>query len=298
MREGTATVPYDVAASIVTFETDAAQLQGLVARLLAARLRVAVTVVDNSPDDRLRAAAETAGAAYHHMENNAGYGAGHNVALARMLDRARYLLVVYPDIAFAPGTLEALVEFLDRHPEAGQLMPAVVHPDGSEQRLTKQLPTPADLFLRRFLGPAARRLRPRYEMRHLDMRVPRQVPSLSGCFMLMRASVLAGVGLFDERYFLYMEDVDLCRRIGEVSDTVFFPGATVVHGYQKGSYRNLALFRRHMLSALQYFQKWGWFRDPRRRAQNRRTAEVGDPGGAAAAAAAAAAADADAERGP
>ena len=74
--------------------------------------------------------------------------------------------------------------------------------------------------------------------------------------MLVRTSVLQQTGLFDERYFLYMEDVDLCRRIGEVSKTVYFPEVTVFHEYQKGSYRNWLLMKYHVESAWKYFSKW------------------------------------------
>jgi GT2 family glycosyltransferase len=90
------------------------------------------------------------------------------------------------------------------------------------------------------------------------------VPFLSGSFMFMRASILAEVKGFDERFFLYCEDLDLCRRIGEISRTVYFPGAKIYHGYQKASYLNTKLMLIHSFSAIKYFNKWGWIFDKKR----------------------------------
>ena len=95
-----------------------------------------------------------------------------------------------------------------------------------------------------------------------------EVPSLSGCFMFMRCSVLKQVGGFDERYFMYAEDLDLCRRIGEVSKTIFYPKVSIIHEYGKGSYKNKKLLKYHIISVIKYFNKWGWFWDSKRRYKN------------------------------
>ena len=260
-----------VAVSLVTYGTDANELATLLRCLNSTPIKISVTVVDNSPKDNLRGIAEQAGAFYVYPGVNLGFGAAHNVALRRSLQQARYQLVVNPDIVMDSTVIPALCRFMEAHPEVGQTMPAIHYPDGSEQRLTKRLPTPANLFLRRFL-PGARTLFDstwqRYEMRDVDLSRACEVPCLSGCFMFMRSTVLEKVGLFDERYFMYMEDVDLCRRIGEVSQTVFYPETSVVHAYSKGSYRSRRLFGLHFVSAVRYFTKWGWLFDRRRRERN------------------------------
>jgi len=98
-----------------------------------------------------------------------------------------------------------------------------------------------------------------------------QVPSLSGCFMLLRTEVLKVVGGFDERFFMYCEDFDLCRRIGQVSKTIYYPDVSVIHNYEKGSYKNSKLLRYHIQSSVKYFNKWGWFFDKERRRINNDT---------------------------
>jgi GT2 family glycosyltransferase len=82
---------------------------------------------------------------------------------------------------------------------------------------------------------------------------------------------LRTVGGFDERFFMYLEDVDLSRRIGRVARTVYVPYVSLIHAYEKGSYKSMKLFFYHVHSAIRYFNKWGWFRDPGREAINRAT---------------------------
>ncbi|MGB9078632.1 MAG: hypothetical protein WCC26_17470 [Terracidiphilus sp.] len=181
-------------------------------------------------------------------------------------------MILNPDIHFPAGALGALAAVLDMLPEVGIVMPRVNYPDGSTQYLCKLLPAPLDLALRRFgAGPVHRLFKKRmalYDMKEFDYSRPAFVPVLSGCFMFARRSILEAVGGFDERFFLYMEDTDLCRRVGELAELLFWPSTTITHGHTQGSYRNLSLLRMHVRSAVAYFNKWGWWRDPARKARN------------------------------
>jgi hypothetical protein len=105
-------------------------------------------------------------------------------------------------------------------------------------------------------------------MKFFDYSRPVYVPVLSGCFMFTRRSVFDRVGGFDERFFLYMEDIDLCRRMGDISRLLFWPGITVTHGHAQGSYKHAHLLRVHIRAAIAYFNKWGWFNDPDRDLRN------------------------------
>ena len=82
--------------------------------------------------------------------------------------------------------------------------------------------------------------------------------------MLISEAALAEVGIFDERYFLYLEDVDLCRRIHEKFETIYYPRVSIYHHNGKSSYRELRPLMYHVVSAFRYFQKWGWYSDRER----------------------------------
>jgi GT2 family glycosyltransferase len=267
--------PYQVTASIVVYKNDPREVVAAIRSVLDAPLSSKCTVVDNSPSPDLQQCVLENGAQYIFAGTNRGFGAGHNLAVKADGDLSEYHLVLNPDVYFAPETLKALYLFMKDAPAVGLTMPRILYPDGTDQNLCKQLPSPIDLISRRFLGGLGRYLfaarLSRYELRHLDLRVAREIPCLSGCFMLIRSKIFDEVGFFDERYFMYMEDVDLCRKIGLKYKTVFYPQVSVTHGYTKGSYRDPKLLKYHLQSALKYFLKWGWIHDPERRRLNRRT---------------------------
>jgi GT2 family glycosyltransferase len=266
--------PFTVTASVVTFNSNKKQLEELLDSFSRSSQSIAVTVVDNSATEELRSVVTGKGHAYLHSERNVGFGSGHNLVMGKCLTRSKYHVVVNPDIHFGEEVIRELYNFMENHPDVGLVMPSIRYPDGSPQGLCKLLPTPADLIVRRFLGRIGktlfRKLGDRYELKSSNLTVPCEVPCLSGCFMFIRSTELQRIGLFDERFFMYLEDVDLCRRIGQSSKCVYYPGAFVTHEYAKGSYNDFGLLRHHAQSALRYFSKWGWFHDVERKRLNER----------------------------
>jgi len=259
---------YDLIGSIVVYRNSREQIQEAVGSFLNAELSVRLYVIDNSPDDRARKLCTDERIVYVFNGRNLGFGAGHNLALRSSLGKANYHVVLNPDVHFEKGVLEALLSFARSRPDVGVVMPKILNPDGSVQHLCKQLPSPSDLVARRFLPgflkPLMEARLARYEFRDQDYDSMLSVPVLSGCFMMLNCAALSQIGMFDERYFMYMEDVDLCRRMQEEYKTIYFPRVAIYHGYEKGSYRSFSLMMRHILSALRYFQKWGWFSDDER----------------------------------
>ena len=202
---------------------------------------------------------------------NRGFGAAHNIAIRQAMESgAKYHAIVNPDISFSPGTLEALESFMELNPDIGLVMPKTVNPDGSLQYNCKLVPTPFDLFARRFLPKAwTRRRNDRFTMHDADYTRVMDVPYLCGCFMVFRLDCLKEVGLFDERFFMYPEDIDITRRIyASRWRSVYFPGATVVHAHAAASYRSLRMLVIHAWNLIKYFNKWGWFFDAERRRIN------------------------------
>ena len=94
------------------------------------------------------------------------------------------------------------------------------------------------------------------------------VPYLSGCFMLLRTDALAEVGVFDERFFMYPEDIDLTRRLAAKFATAYYPRVHIVHRHGAASHKSLRMFIVHALNIVKYFNKWGWLLDGERRRIN------------------------------
>jgi GT2 family glycosyltransferase len=260
-----------LSASIVLYNNPPAMVRLALESLLQCHLPIEICVVDNSPDASSRYVCDVPGVHYYHTGRNLGFGAGHNAASA-LLPETKYHIVINPDVHFAEGTIEKLYAYMEQNVDVGIAMPKIVYPDRSIQYLCKRLPTPWDLFLRRFIPARLQSLFTRrlalYEFRHTDYNEIRPVPCLSGCFMFLRREAFTRVGGFDERFFMYMEDVDLSRRIGRDYKTMYVPVAEVCHEYARGSYSAATLRNHHIRSAISYFNKWGWWFDKEREKLN------------------------------
>ena len=133
------------------------------------------------------------------------------------------------------------------------------------------MPTPFNLVGRRFFPNLkwSEKLNEEYQLKEFTYDHCINLPNLSGCFMFLRTEVLKKTGAFDTRYFMYMEDVDLTRRIHKVSETLFYPYVNIYHGYEKASYSNPVILKYHLRSAIKYFNKWGWLFDKERNQFNK-----------------------------
>jgi len=266
--------------SIVLFKNDQDLVKKAIYSCVNSVLINRIYLIDNSPTDMLSCLA-TLDSKIEYIFNNAnlGFGKAHNIALKRSIEEnIPYHLVLNPDVYFEGGVLEELYNFMESDPDVGLVMPKVLYPDGTLQYLCKLLPTPLDLFGRRFLnfGPFKKIVEKRneiYELRFTGYDKIMEVPYLSGCFMFIRTEVLKKVGLFDERFFMYLEDTDLSRRIHRVAKTVYYPYVYIYHEYGKGSYKSLKLLYYHIKSAIKYFNKYGWFFDKEREEINRKILE-------------------------
>jgi len=259
---------------VVCFHNPQKQVERLLSSITGAHPGMRVYVADNSRTDALRPVAQAFGAQYCHRPDNPGYARAHNWALrAAAQAGSAYHMVLNPDIRLPPEGVGKLLVYMERHPGVGLLAPRVHYPDGRLQALCKLLPHPGDLLMRRFF-PLLHRTsgrQARYELHASGYNRVMDVPVLSGCFLLMRVDTVLHAGLFDERFFLYFEDVDLSRRVGRIARTVFVPHVVVLHEYGRGSYRHWPLLLHHLVSAARYFNKWGWLRDEERERVNART---------------------------
>jgi GT2 family glycosyltransferase len=252
----------DVTISVVAHK-QLDDLQKLMPSLLEAAGKVSseVLVVDNRSNDGTADYLADLGGRISALHNprRAGYGENHNLNLRRA--SGRYFVIMNADMIVGADVFLRLYEFMEQNPSIGMVAPKMLNPDGTLQPFNRRLPTLTDLFLRRFAPRwMQRRFRLRleaYEM--LDVGYERicDVPFLSGAFLFCRTEVLRAIGGFDERYFLYFEDVDLCRRVARTHWTVFFPGAMVTHVWKRAAHKDWRFTWYFMQSMAKYFLRWG-----------------------------------------
>lgn len=259
--------------SIVLYNPRWDEVQSLVAELIKAPSLRKLYLVDNSPEETKYEKSSPKVRYIWNKGKNLGYGAAHNIAIRESIwYQTPFHLVMNADIFVHHEDLERLLRFMEENEEVGQVMPHVVYPDGQMQYLCKLLPTPLDVFGRRFL-PASwmKKRNERYELRHLGQDRILNVPYLSGCFMFLRTEAVLKARLFDERYFMYPEDIDLTRTIHRDYLTLYIPDITIIHNHEQGSYKNPHLLKVHIVNMCRYFNKWGWVFDQERRLFNRLT---------------------------
>lgn len=260
-----------ITASIVTFHNNHDELNRLIDCVMRSSIEK-LFIIDNSSNDELRDFVKDNPRIRYIHSQNIGYGSGHNVAIKKSIEvEADYHIILNPDIYWSDKVIEALQYFMDENEACGLVMPKIVYPTGETQYLCKRLPSPMDLIVRRFIPIKSYQEKHdyNYELHWTGYDKVMEVPSLSGCFMFLRCSVLKKVGGFDKRFFMYAEDFDLCRRIGEISKTMFYPFVSVTHEYEKGSYKNKKLLKYHITSMIKYFNKWGWIFDRKRKLKNK-----------------------------
>jgi GT2 family glycosyltransferase len=232
-----------------------------------------IYLIDNSPEKLNQSFLKDNDIIYIHNPSNPGYGTAHNIAIRKsMADNVKYHLVINADVFFEQDILSPIISFMDLNEHVGLLMPKIISRDGSMQRLCKLVPTPFDLILRRFFPSLySVRRKKRYELWDVACDKIAFVPYLSGCFMFLRCDAIKRVGLFDERFFMYPEDIDLSRRIAVAYDTIFFPSVSACHGYEAASYKSSKMLFIHMFNLIKYFNKWGWIFDYKRDLLNEKT---------------------------
>lgn len=259
-----------ISASIVTYNTRREDLERVIRSALSDSIS-RLYVVDHSPGEGIEAMLPADGRITYIRRPNLGYGAGHNFAIRKAMEEdARYHAVLNPDIFWEGNLVERLADYMDGNPKAGLTVPRVRYPDGRLQYVCKLIPTPLDLVANRFLPSWMFRKRlERFRLEQTGYREVMNVPYMHGCFFMLRMDALRDVGLFDERFFMYPEDIDLTRRLHERWQTLYYPSLTLYHAHAAESRKSLRMLRIHAVNMVRYFNKWGWFFDPSRRRINR-----------------------------
>ena len=269
---------YDFTACIVTYNTEQEELNRILNCFKKIKLKFKLWISDNSEKDILRNFIENFSdnrIKYIFNNSNKGFGAGHNIVLQKLIEeneKSEFHLMINADVFFEENTIEKIIAYMRKNSDIGQIGPRIYESNGEINRSCRLLPTPLNLIFRRFfpVKSIVEKMDYSYEMKWYDYKSIIEVPILSGCFIFVRTDILKDIGVFDERYFMYMEDYDLCRRIGKKYKVVFYPKVNIVHEHGKASYKSRKMMIIHIKSAIKYFNKWGWIFDKERKIKNRK----------------------------
>jgi GT2 family glycosyltransferase len=223
-------------------------------------------IIDNGSSAPLRGIDGDPRVRVERSGRNLGYARGVNLALERLPESAPYVLLLNADVLVEAGTLGSVVDVLEKRPEFGAITCRLVLPGGDIDPACRRSEPTAISALAKQLGIS--RLLPRsrvfgrYNLTYLDASKAHEIDSGTGAFLLLRRGALDDAGgRLDERFFLYGEDLDLCRRIRQAGHGIlYWPEATALHVKGSGRIRDARTTRHFYRAMWTYYRKWGRFR--------------------------------------
>ena len=249
----------DISITIVAFndETDVRNAVSSILEHTAATVSKKIYIVDNSTSDNTLSllAEENKDVVYESPGENLGFGGGHNYVL-KELD-SKFHAIVNPDILLTEDSFSVLLTFLEES-GAGMAVPRLVDEEGRLQAVYRRELTVWDMAVRMVFPSHFPKRQHYHTMQDMYYGKPFPVPFAQGSFLVIRTPLFRELGGFDRRYFMYMEDADLCRRVNAESSLWYCPDTSVIHKWERGSHKDIHLLKIHLASMIRYFSKWGW----------------------------------------
>ena len=251
--------------SIVSYHNydDIIELINSIEKYINHNLRVQIYIIDNGACDSSLNEIEDfknelnkyGYTEYINPGENLGFGKGHNYVID-LID-SEYHAIVNPDILLKEDSFSKIINYMDNRIDVGMVIPRLIDVNGNLQKVYREEVTIHDMFIRMFCPQLFPRKMDRITLQDKDYTKEFQVPFGQGSFLIMRTNLFKKLKGFDDRFFMYMEDADLCKRVNLESKLMYFPETEVVHKWEKGSHKNKKLFKYHVRSMIKYFLKWG-----------------------------------------
>ena len=244
-----------ISATIVLYKNNKEVLLNTINSFLNTNLKKHLFLIDNSPTDILKKIINHPEVDYIFNGNNLGFSKAHNTVLSKL--NSDFHLILNPDVEFNKNVIPNLINILKVKDNCSFITPKVVYPNKDFQFVCRKHPSIFDLINRKLKISKKRIFLNQYQNYNLNKSFYPEF--IHGCFMLFKTKDFINLNGFDERYFLYMEDADICRKIDKIGKKkLFYPEIQIIHHHQKGSSKKINLFLKHTSSAIKYFLKWGF----------------------------------------
>ncbi len=246
-----------ITASIVIYKENLKVLENAIDSFLGSPLSKKLYIIDNSPSNEFKNKIQNDSVEYIYSNKNVGFGKGHNSILHKLTSENKYHLILNPDVRFHPEILEKLVLKMESNESFSMIAPRVLNSNNELLHTARRYPSLFELIFR-FLG-IFKKFTIRGEYKNQNHKQSFSPDFVQGSFMLFKTEDLLRLEGFDERYFMYMEDVDICRKIDlSGKRKLYFPATEIIHTHRKGSSKEFRLFFIHISSIIKYFIKWGF----------------------------------------
>jgi len=248
-----------ISASIVLYKEDLQELNKTIVSFLKTDLSKKLYLIDNTPNRQFKNIFNQQEIEYIGVGKNIGFGAAHNKILKKIKNLSDFHLILNPDVTFSEKTIPNLILELEENEKIAMIAPKVMFPNGNHQFSCRRYPTVLELIVRRisFFKSIFKKTIDNGIYKDKNLENSFFAEYLTGCFQLYKTKDFITLNGFDERYFLYMEDVDICKKIDTKGKLkLYYPKEEIKHVLKKGSEKSIKLFFRHAFSVIKYFRKW------------------------------------------
>lgn len=251
--------------SVVVYNNSINQVNDLIKNIINTipdEFEYYIYIINNNPKDSIfikeskKFESEYKNVMFLYPVRNLGFGSGNNLGILRA--QSDYHIILNPDVIIPnKQQIKNMISYMELN-DIILLSPQIKYPNGKIQHLVKRAPSILDMGLR-FMRTSHFKKRQDWfvylpdgynEIHHAD--------NYPGSFLVAKTSELQKIGGFDEKIFMYMEDTDICRTMGKVGKTVFYPDAFIYHEWQRSNVKNLKSIFQMIRSMIYFFNKWGW----------------------------------------
>ena len=238
-----------ISISIVIYKEDQDTLQRLINSINAIEFNKEVIIIDNSPQNNLKDFINSyKHIKYKYIGTNVGFGKAHNIAFNLLNTKSDIHLVLNPDIFFEKNQIESFLKWFHHTNNISLAIPKVLNLDGTIQQVVREIPMPISLIKRKIFN--------NYGELTIKDNLVSNIPFAHGCFLAFKPDIFKKINGFDERFFMYMEDVDIWIRVKKYGKTVINTNYSIYHEHRKASSKKLKLLLLHAISAVKFFWKY------------------------------------------
>jgi GT2 family glycosyltransferase len=252
---------YTISASIVLFKENLSDLHKTIDCFLNIQCSKKLFLVDNTPNRFFEYLFVDEDIEYISIFENIGFGSAHNKIISKIENKSKYHLILNPDVIFDEEVIVKLIKELHEKDNLAMIAPRVLFPNKTHQYSCRRYPSISELLARRFtiIKPIFQKTINKGQYKDKNLNTPFIADYLTGCFHLYKTKYFIKVGGFDERYFMYMEDIDICKKIDAIGkQKLYYPYVEIIHILKQGSAKKTKLFFIHIISAIKYFLKWSF----------------------------------------
>lgn len=240
----------EISASIVIYKENKETLKKVIDSFLSiVNIKKELIIVDNSPTEELKTFCQSfENVKYIFSGKNLGFGAGHNLAFKKLKKKSDIHIIINPDIYFKGSEISDFLLWFYNEKNISLCITKVCYPNGINQNIVRNIPTFFDLLKRKFKIANGE-----IEIKNNNIQ---DIPFAHGCFLVFKTEVFKKLNGFDERFFMYMEDIDIFIRAKKYGKTVINTNFNIYHEFRKGSSKSFKLLEFHLISAYKFFNKY------------------------------------------